>query len=164
VVQEVFRAVWQNVARFRRSQPGDSFRGWMWRIAHSKAMDHFRRAKSEPQGVGGSDFQKRLLGVADPAAAQSNSAVGASPAGEENALVHRAVQSIRSEFDPRTWELFERTTVRGERAVDVGTELGVQPSAVRQAKYRVVRRLRHVLAELCNLGEGPSQEGNLDAQ
>ena len=38
VVQEVFSAVARNVATFQRSQPGQSFRGWFWTIAHSKIL------------------------------------------------------------------------------------------------------------------------------
>src|SRR4051812_5473020 len=34
VKQEVFRSVAQHLSAFRRERPGDSFRGWLWRITH----------------------------------------------------------------------------------------------------------------------------------
>src|SRR2546425_622239 len=43
VLQEVFQAVFQHVADFRRDRPGDSFRGWLWTITQNKLHDHFRR-------------------------------------------------------------------------------------------------------------------------
>jgi RNA polymerase sigma-70 factor, ECF subfamily len=36
VVQEVWMAVARNVAGFRREQPGDSFRGWLWTITRNE--------------------------------------------------------------------------------------------------------------------------------
>src|SRR5262249_43802230 len=43
VGQEVFRAVAEKIRDFRRDRPGDSFRAWLRRITHSKAIDELRK-------------------------------------------------------------------------------------------------------------------------
>src|SRR5262245_59702180 len=61
VGQEVFQAVARGLADFRRQRPGDSFRGWLWTIAHNKMRDFWRRQAARPQAAGGSSAQQRLL-------------------------------------------------------------------------------------------------------
>src|SRR4051794_29355281 len=60
VFQEVFQAVVQYVARFRKERQGDTFRGWLRRITQNKLNDYFRRLGREAPGVGGSSAQDRL--------------------------------------------------------------------------------------------------------
>lgn len=43
VTQEVFQSVMLSIARFRKEQPGDSFRGWLWIVTQNKLRDHWRR-------------------------------------------------------------------------------------------------------------------------
>ena len=62
-------------------------------------------------------------------------------------LLRRALELIRVEFEEPTWQAFWRTTADGLSAIDVAAELGLSPGAVRQAKYRVLRRLRQELDE-----------------
>src|SRR5438105_4437335 len=57
VFQEVFRAVAEHVAAFRRDRPGDTFRGWLRTITRNKLRDHFRRRQDQPRAHGGTDAQ-----------------------------------------------------------------------------------------------------------
>jgi RNA polymerase sigma-70 factor (ECF subfamily) len=66
----------------------------------------------------------------------------------ENALLHRALELIRGEFETRTWEAFWQTTVEGRTAIDVAADLSMTAGAVRVAKSRVLHRLRTDLGEL----------------
>ncbi len=59
-----------------------------------------------------------------------------------NFVLARALELVRGEFEVTTWQAFWRTTVDGQNPADVGRELGLSAGAVRQAKYRVLRRLR----------------------
>ena len=52
------------------------------------------------------------------------------------------MMSIRGDFDDPTWQAFWRLTVENHATADIAAELGISQGAVRQAKYRVLCRLR----------------------
>ena len=139
VFQEVFRAVAEHVDEFRRDRPGDSFRGWLRAITANKVRDHFRRRQGLPAAAGGTEAQQRLQAVAEPAADDPS----------EDDLVSRqlrqALESLRGEFEDRTWTAFWQVQFDGREPKDVAAELGMTPAAVRKARYRVLQRLREEL-------------------
>lgn len=136
VTQEVIQAVLLDITRLHERESPFRFRSWLWGIVRHKIADHFRRVcqevpatefvattEQEPPAEIGDDFDTEAF------------------------LLHRALDSIRDEFEPRTWQAFWRTTVGDERAADIAGELEMTKKAVRQAKYRVLRRLRLELSE-----------------
>jgi RNA polymerase sigma-70 factor, ECF subfamily len=141
VVQEVFLAVSRGIASFRYSQPGDTFRGWLRTIARNKIHDHFRDQVRRPVAVGGTEALARFLDV--PANESADSADYQPFVG----LVHRAVGLIRSEFEDRTWQAFWLSTAGKQTTGEVAEHLHMSPGAVRQAKYKVLRRLRQELGD-----------------
>jgi RNA polymerase sigma-70 factor (ECF subfamily) len=144
VFQEVFQAVVAHIGTFRKERAGDTFRGWLRTIVRNKVHDHFRRRGREPEGVGGTDAQRRLAQVPGPAPAEDEP-----PADDgEHGLFGRALELIRGEFEERTWQAFWRTAVEGRAPRDVGAELSMSPGAVRVAKSRVLHRLREELGDL----------------
>jgi len=146
VVQDVFAAVAKNVARFRKEQPHDSFRAWLATIARNKAHDYFRRSGDEPAAAGGTEASQRISQICDPFGDEPLSENGADDAAFGEVLA-RALDSIRGEFQERTWQAFWRTVVEGKSAAEAGEELTMQPGAVRVAKSRVLWRLRKELGE-----------------
>jgi RNA polymerase sigma-70 factor (ECF subfamily) len=143
VFQEVFQAVAAHLNSFRRERSGDTFRGWIRTIARNKVNDFFRRRLREPEGVGGSEGRAILMQVPEPLPSENQTKEEA-----ENALLHRALELIRGEFETRTWEAFWQTTVEGRTAIDVAADLSMTAGAVRVAKSRVLHRLRTDLGEL----------------
>ena len=144
-VQEVFSAVAIHIATFRRDRPGDSFRGWLWRITRNKIHDHFRRRRGEPLALGGTDAQRRLAQIPDE---PPDSSAGDPHRGDESGLEHRAVEWVRASVEERTWRAFWRVTVDGQPARVVADELGMSVRAVYDATYRVRRRIRRELSGL----------------
>ena len=61
-------------------------------------------------------------------------------------MVHRVLQTIRPDFDDTTWEAFWQMAVQNRTAAEAADSLEMSRSAVRQAKYRVLKRLRHELS------------------
>ena len=57
---------------------------------------------------------------------------------------------VRSEFEERTWNAFWRSTVEVEPTADIALSLGITANSVRQAKSRVLRRLRQELGEIAD--------------
>jgi len=145
VAQEVFQVAAARLADFRRDRPGDTFRGWLRGITRLKALEHRKSAGNEPPAVGGSTALNRLHGVA---AEIESEAPDEDPPSEVTALLRRALELVRAEFEPATWRAFLLTAVDGRSAPDAAAELGVSAAAVRQAKSRVLRRVRQELGDL----------------
>jgi RNA polymerase sigma-70 factor, ECF subfamily len=142
VAQEVFAAAAAGLDRFRHDRPGDTFRGWLRAIARNQVLLHFRRGQGRPQAEGGSGAWLRLQNVADPL-----------PGPEEEShvvseLYRRAVEQVRSEFEERTWQAFWLTAIEGRSPAALAGEMGMTPAAIRQAKCRVLRRLKCEMGDL----------------
>jgi RNA polymerase sigma-70 factor (ECF subfamily) len=145
LLQDVFAAVASHLDRFRKTEPGDTFRGWLSTIARNKVRDYFRRRAEGPTATGGTEAALHIQQVPDPIA------IGDIPECSDdllyNELLLKALESIRSEFHERTWKAFWRVVVEGRTAVDAGAELDMKPGAVRVAKSRILMRLRRELGD-----------------
>jgi RNA polymerase sigma-70 factor (ECF subfamily) len=143
VVQEVFRAAAAGLDSFRREGPGDTFRGWLRGITHNRVLMHFRAAQRHPQGAGGSEAQMRMQEISDQLQADTDD-----PADQISSFYTRALELVRSEFEDKTWQMFWRTVVESQLPAVVATEMSVSPAAVRQAKSRVLRRLKEEVGDV----------------
>jgi RNA polymerase sigma-70 factor (ECF subfamily) len=148
VVQEVLRSVSRSIETFQKTRPGDSFRGWLYRIIQNKARDHFRKVAKQPPGVGGSDFQLTLGQVPEELTADSDTGDNL-----PDQALFRALELIRSEFQERTWTAFWRLTVDRHSAAEIAADLDMNATSVRQAKFRVLQRLKAEFGELIELPE-----------
>jgi RNA polymerase sigma-70 factor (ECF subfamily) len=146
VVQEVFLAVYRSIGGFDPKRPGATFRGWLWRITLNKIRERARR-QSGPAAQGGSTAAAQLREAPDPLADGNAEEDEPSDPQATASLVRRALDQIRPSFEPTTWEAFWRTAVLGRQAPQAAEELGITAAAVRQAKSRVLRRLRRQLGE-----------------
>ena len=145
VAQEVLRAAAAGMDRFRREQPGDSFRAWLRGITRNALSDYFRRADRQPQASGGTDAFLRMQEVAQPDDLAPDA--DDSPS-EQDALRRRALELVRDQVEDRTWQAFWLTAVEGQPPADIAARLGISPTAVRMAKSRVLRRLKEQFGEL----------------
>lgn len=146
VGQEVFRAVAERVPLFRRELPSDTFMGWLRVITKHKIVDFRRRGSQFPVVVGGSDFAQSLAEI--PERGGSDGGEGSPLHSPDHGLVYRrALQLLQQEFQPKTWKAFWATAVEGRPTRDVALDLELSEMAVRQAKSRVLRRLRSVFSQ-----------------
>jgi len=144
ILQEVFQAIWASLDGFRRDRPDDSFRGWLWTITRNKVRDHFRRLARSPRAIGGTTAKQALAEMADVPLEEPPES-----ARQTRVELHRGVlQLIRDQFTPTTWQAFWQATTTERTSAEIAEELGISKKAVRQAKFRVVRRLREELADL----------------
>jgi len=142
VLQDIFARVAEKIGQFQREQPGSTFRGWLWRVSQNKIRDFFRKRGPELPAAGGTDARERMEGVAEaPSSEASRTAIW-------SGTVRRALALIQVEFEPKTWQAFWRTAVEDASPADVAAELKMSPGAVRQAKYKVLRRLRLELGDI----------------
>ena len=139
--QEVFRAVADSIANFRRDRTGDTFVGWLRTITRYKIADYRRRQSVDPEAIGGTDFQIVVSQLSDGDNGEE-AEQEESPDKVNSVLFHRALEILQSEFEPRTWKAFWGTAVEGRATKDVAADLEMSDMAVRKAKSRVLRRLR----------------------
>lgn len=144
VVQEVFSAVHASLDRFRKEQPADRFRDWLWTITRRRTCDHLRKLGKQVIAKGGSDayqqlqeFPEEIPSADDPQAASA-----------EAELVRRALDLVRNEFEDRTWQACLQTAVDGRNPADVAADLGMSVGALYVARSRVLKRLRQELGDV----------------
>jgi RNA polymerase sigma-70 factor (ECF subfamily) len=143
VAQGVFAAAAHGLVGFRHDREGDTFRGWLGTVTRNQIFLHFRRNKNQPPAVGGSDAWQNLQELADPIAAPDDAEEA-----EIGLIYRRALDLVRGEFEDRTWQAFWRTAVEGRTPAELAESLGMSPAAIRQAKSRVLRRLKQEMGEL----------------
>ncbi|MCA9232983.1 MAG: sigma-70 family RNA polymerase sigma factor [Planctomycetales bacterium] len=163
ICQEVLLAVVNGIGGFQKVSPSDSFRGWLYRITANKISDHFRKAKKQLPAIGGSDFARYLQQFSAQSDEGPSSSSGSQPSSNGDLPVgepllpaakveyRMALETLRPTFDETTWKAFEGMAVHGRTAKEVGAELGMDPHAVRQAKYRVLKRFRDQYGEILDL-------------
>lgn len=143
LMQEVFAAVSAGLATYRPERPGATFRGWLRAIARNKLHDLARR-QQPATAEGGTEAMFRLEGVPVPDDAPDP----AESDFEATLLYRRAVEQVRAQFEERTWNAFWLVAMERRTTDAVAAELGLTPNGVRQAKSRVLRRIRQELGEL----------------
>ena len=57
-------------------------------------------------------------------------------------MMRRLLEMLQEEFEPKTWQAFQKFALEGVPAADVAKELGISTNAVFIAKSRVLARLR----------------------
>lgn len=147
-MQTVFLKVYQGLSQFEPRKDRASFRSWLRTVATHTVSDHFRVVAQHFQALDAATLTLKLKRIED--------SFSEFPADDSHArkqqsgrqlLAYSAMQQIRGEFEERTWTAFWRTTIDGQKAVDVASELNMSPGAVRTASYTVRKRLREELQE-----------------
>lgn len=146
IVQDVFCIVFKTLPRFRRDRIGDSFRGWLWTITRNEVRGWYRKQSTNAgQARGGSETINYIAAIPDWIQDETSNSEIASDAETESKMMRRAAEAIRDDFAPHTWQAFWRATVLGQAAVDIAADLNMSAGAVRQAKFRVLARLKEFL-------------------
>ena len=144
VVQEVLTTLVRELPRFDHNQRSGAFRAWLRLITVHRLRAYWERRDSRPVATGGPDQQEALAQLADPTSALSQ----AWDEEHDRHVTKTLLESIRLEFQPATWQAFERQVQDGHPASNVARELGLSENAVLIAKSRVLKRLREKAAGL----------------
>jgi RNA polymerase sigma-70 factor, ECF subfamily len=137
LVQDVFVVLVQKMPEFQYDH-SKSFRAWLRTITVNKWRDRCRRATAGPK-VGSLDG-------AEPV--DDGEPAWWSETEYRQQLVAQAMESLRPEIQPGTWNAFWAVTVEGRPAAQVAIELGVSVNSIYLARSRVLRRLRTELDRL----------------
>ena len=145
VSQQVFHAVSRSIANFSTSKGNGSFRGWLFVVTRNMVRNYLSRTLGGTQAQGGTSIQLQLL--QQPELVDEDSLTGSSASMVESSM-QEVLDAVRARFDERSWKCFWMIAMEGSSAGEVADQLGMKPAAVRQAKYRVVQRLRTDLDKL----------------
>ena len=142
VSQQVFQAVSRSISTFSSDAQSGSFRGWLFVVTKNLVRNYLSRTLGGPQPLGGTSIQLQLL--EQPESIDEESLAGSKSSAADSSM-QSILDAVRSRFDDRTWQCFWLIAMEGHSAVEVAKQLEMTPAAVRQAKYRVVQRLRRDL-------------------
>jgi RNA polymerase sigma-70 factor, ECF subfamily len=137
LIQDIFTVLVEKLPVFRYDAD-KSFRAWLKTILLNRWRNRLRqRAAVREQGDAG------LQNVA-----AADDLLEFEEAEYRRYLVRRALDLMRAEFQPATWQACWEFVVQDRPAAEVAAKLGITINAVYLAKGRVLRRLREELAGL----------------
>lgn len=135
LVQEVLTIVHRKMPTFEYEST-KSFRGWLRTITLNKHREH--RRKNSLLYVDAT--QSAMNRIPDPDEAGSVWDLD-----YQQALVGRAMELLRCEFQPRTWNALREYVYSKRAASEVAAETGVSVWTIYAAKSRLMSRLREEL-------------------
>ncbi|HVK15621.1 MAG TPA: sigma-70 family RNA polymerase sigma factor [Fimbriiglobus sp.] len=144
LMQEVLRSVARNAVRMEYDPKRGTFRGWLYTVTRNKIYNFLNGQRNRPRATGDAAAQERLDSIADRTTDRDDDW----ELEYQRRLSAQAMDLVRGEFQPNTWQAFWRTAVEGRAAQEVGGELKMTPGAVYVAKSRVLARLREEVQKL----------------
>jgi len=144
VVQEVLSVVVRRLPEFEHNGRVGAFRAWLRTITVNCLRDHWRSGRRRPTAKGDSDFQQLLAQLEDPASGLSR----IWDQEHDRHVTRHLLEMLRGDFEPATWQAFQRTALDGVPAAQAAAELGLTSNAVFIARSRVLARLRQEAAGL----------------
>lgn len=144
MVQEVLRSVARNAHRMEYDPKRGTFRGWLYTVTRNKIYNFLSAQKRQQRGAGDVGSQERLEALADP----KNDTEAVWELEYQRRISAKAMDRVKHEFQPATWQAFWGTAVEGRAATEVGESLEMTSGAVYVAKSRVLARLRDEVQKL----------------
>ena len=145
LMQDVLRSVARNAHRMEYDPKRGTFRGWLYTVTRNKIYNFLSSQKNRPRASGDSDAHERLQAV--PAREEDGPDADWEREYQQR-LTDRAMDLVKDEFQPATWQAFWGTAVEGKAAAEVGVALKMSPGAVYVAKSRVLARLREEVRKM----------------
>jgi RNA polymerase sigma-70 factor (ECF subfamily) len=142
LVQDVFLVLCRELPAFERRRDG-SFRCWLRRITVNR-IRAFRKTRCKRAVAGTAEIEHLLAQVED----SSSEVARQWDLDHDRQVFHKLLAQVKGDFEPATWQAFTRFALDGQPAARVAGELGMSASAVMQARFRVLRRLREEAGEL----------------
>jgi RNA polymerase sigma-70 factor (ECF subfamily) len=137
LVQDVLTSLLEQFPQFRYD-PKRRFRGWLWTVTMNRVRERKRRAKSQAAHSG-----RNAISAEGPDTV-------AEFAEEEyrRYLANRALQLMKSDFEPASWQIFWEHVVNARPAPEIARECKTTVGAVYAIKSRILARLRAELEGL----------------
>jgi len=145
LVQDVLRRVSNSIGTLRRDEQGQGLRPWLKTISKNVINDHFRSLQRERQAIGLQAIYANLDDFSSSREDDSNS-WAATP--DVVLVLRQAMECVKIDYEDKTWKAFWRTVVEQQPTADVASDLGIAQGTVRQARYKILKRLREEMQGL----------------
>ncbi len=142
ISQSVLVRVYLGVHSFQRDGAGKRLRFWIAGILRNEIAEFCRQRSRQPLMTGGSDYQFILNNLSAPEADSDDDCF--SPA----SLMARVLTVIRQDFQENNWRAFELVEFERLSNEAAGAKLEMSANAVRQATFRIRKRIREELEDL----------------
>ncbi len=142
LMQEVLRSVSTAVHRLDYDPVRGTFRSWLFTVTRNKVYNFLASNSRRVQGSGDSRVQQRLEQHPDGELSADWEAE------YQRALAAEAMDRVKGEFQPATWDAFMLTAVEGRTPAQAAGRVGLSVGAVYVAKSRVIARLRQEIERL----------------
>jgi RNA polymerase sigma-70 factor, ECF subfamily len=139
--QEVLVVLVRELPSFQRRRDG-SFRAWLRQITLNRIRAFQKPRRQWP--LAGADIDQLLAQLENPTSELARQW----DIDHDRHVVQKLLALVQVDFEPATWEAFAGFAIDGRPAARVAEELGISESAVMQAKFRVVKRLREEAGDL----------------
>ncbi len=143
LAQEVLVVVFRNLPTFERRRQG-SFRAWLRQITVNRIRAFGKVRHRQPKAGLAPEADHLLSQLDDPDSQLSRQW----DRDHDQHVLQKLLAIVQADFEPKTWHAFTRFALEAAPAVRVADELGISESAVMQAKYRVLKRLREEAGDL----------------
>ncbi|MEP3477793.1 MAG: sigma-70 family RNA polymerase sigma factor [Fuerstiella sp.] len=138
VTQEVLLAVSRDIGNFDHNGRTGAFRAWMKMILVNRLRKFWHSRDRRPTAGGGSDMQRRLAELDDPA---SQATLIWNQEHDQHVL-SQVMKIVEARVEPTQWAAFQMTAFDGVKPQAAAEKLGISLNAVLIAKSRVLSRLR----------------------
>lgn len=143
LAQDVLIVLLRGLPSFERRRHG-SFRAWLRQVATNRVRAFWKSNRKRSRHESDGDGDKLLAQLEDP----SSELVRQWDREHDQHVLNKLLAAVRPDFEPNTWQAFTRFALDGRAAADVARELATSETAVVQAKFRVLKRLREEAGDL----------------
>ena len=143
LTQETLLVLFRELPTFDRRRDG-SFRAWLRQIVVHRIWAWAKSRQKQPLAGLGEELDELLAQLSDPDSDLSRQW----DREHDRHVLQKLLASVRQDFEEKTWQAFTRFALENVAAVDVARELGMTETAVVQAKFRVVKRLREEAGDM----------------
>jgi RNA polymerase sigma-70 factor (ECF subfamily) len=137
LVQDVLVVLVHELPSFERRRHG-AFRAWLRQITINRVRTWWRTQLKQPQAQLGEESEQLLSQLEDPNSDLSRQW----DQQHDRHVLQRLLAAVKADFEPCPWQAFTRIALDGLSLAEAARELQLSESAVAQAKFRVLKRLR----------------------
>lgn len=138
LMQEVLRSVATAAQRLEYDPSRGTFRGWLFTVTRNKVFNFLESNGRRVIGSGDARVQEHLEQHADAGGTLATDW----EADYQRTTAAQAMERVKKEFQPATWQAFLHTAIEGQTPAQVAARVGLSVGAVYVAKSRVIARLR----------------------